>query len=158
MNKNHKIFFLVFSISFILDQISKFLVIRFLGKNNSVQFFRYFSLTFVENKGILFGLLGGAHLTLPIIISGFIVFFVILFYVLRNPDIPKLYQWNLGLIEGGIAGNIVDRLRFGAVIDFINFHIWPVFNFADAFIVLGVIFTIFTQMRCRNASCIYQDR
>jgi len=112
----------------------------------------------VENKGILFGLLGGAHLTLPIIISGFIVFFVILFYVLRNPDIPKLYQWNLGLIEGGIAGNIVDRLRFGAVIDFINFHIWPVFNFADAFIVLGVIFTIFTQMRCRNASCIYQDR
>jgi len=158
VRKNYKIFLPVFFISFLLDQISKFLVVKFLSEKSSIHIFRYFSLTYVKNKGLLFGIFGNFDIALPIIMCGFFAFAGILFYILKNPKIPSFYLYALGLVEGGIAGNLADRLRIGAVIDFINFHIWPVFNLADAFIVVGVISIIFTQLRGKNASCMFQNR
>ena len=55
----------------------------------------------------------------------------------------KELSWPLALIAGGILGNLLDRIIYGAVFDFINFHFWPVFNLADTFIVCGVILAIF---------------
>ena len=84
-----------------------------------------------------------------------IIFSLIIFYIKKNHGIAKSLQISFGLIEGGILGNLVDRIRIGAVIDFLDFHIWPVFNFADTFIVTGVFLLLFLQFRGGNASDIY---
>ena len=76
----------------------------------------------------------------------------ILTYTLNVRDESKFLLFSLGLVEGGIIGNLIDRVRFGYVIDFLNFKVWPVFNFGDIFIVVGTFLTIFYQLRRTNAS------
>lgn len=90
---------------------------------------------------------------IPVIVISVVVVLVIFFYALNfSPEI-KFLQISLGLIEGGIVGNLIDRIRFGYVVDFLNFKIWPVFNLSDIFIVSGTFLTIFFHMRSnRNAS------
>lgn len=151
VGKNKINFLLFFSICFLsclIDQISKFHFKRVLLKNNgNIDIFKFFSLTFVKNYGILFGFLNGENFRIFIIFFSLVAIFLIFLFVLRLKKLEPYYQFSLGLIEGGIIGNLIDRIRFGYVFDFINFHFWPVFNFADSFIMIGVILFFIKQIR-----------
>ncbi|MGC8977640.1 MAG: signal peptidase II, partial [Candidatus Ratteibacteria bacterium] len=139
-------FFTVFFLSLIFDQFTKTFIKNFLEKNNyNINFFNFFSLTLVKNYGIFFGFLNNPRLRIFLIIFSIVSVILIFIYVLRYEKREKYYQFTFGLIEGGITGNLIDRIKFGYVIDFINFHFWPVFNFADFFIVIGIILFFLKQ-------------
>lgn len=95
-----------------------------------------FTFTLVTNAGAAFGLFkdGGVFFTL----LALVVVFGILLYERHLPLHPFWLRASLGLMLGGATGNLADRLRFGEVIDFIDFQFWPVFNLADSAIVIGV--------------------
>ena len=118
------------------DQLTKTLARNFLDPGTSRPVFPpVFHLTLVENQGIAFGLFqrGDSILFIVITLSIGALFYLGIF---SNP--PLRNQSALGLILGGALGNWVDRIRVGAVIDFLDFRIWPVFNFADTAITIGV--------------------
>ncbi len=93
------------------------------------------TLTHVHNRGVAFGLLPG----LPPLVLGLVAGCLVLLVAWRGSG--PLERWQVGagsaLVLGGAAGNLVDRLRWGYVIDYIDLHRWPVFNLADAAIVAG---------------------
>ncbi|MBW2970015.1 signal peptidase II [Candidatus Woesearchaeota archaeon] len=121
---------------FVLDRISKFFVVSYIPLNSSIDL-KLFSLTHVLNTGTLFGLLKNA--------SWFFVIFtvaVIVFLILKYKTFSSDLQPVLGLILGGAFGNLFDRLVYGAVIDFIDFHFWPAFNMADSAISIAVVWLL----------------
>ena len=126
-----KVFFIVLFLVF-LDQITK---IYFIG--NNIEIFKYFSLNYVTNTGVAFGLFHGFNLFF-IFISLLVAFFILYYYNKFDS-----YKVAFNLILAGILGNLIDRIFRGFVIDFINFKIWPVFNLADSFIVFGVLLLIY---------------
>ena len=157
-NKSLKYFYLVTFISLFLDQFTKYLILNFLSPYSSFHIFKYFSLTLVKNSGVLFGLFSQFDIRIPVIIASVLIGIVIYTVLLKNPSVYKKIQIALGLIEGGIIGNLIDRIKYGYVIDFLNFHFWPVFNLADTFIVSGIFLLFFAHIRSNNASSIYQNR
>ena len=106
-----------------------------------------FHLTLIRNRGIAFGLFDGFDRILFFAISASILVLAVIGHRLWR-SLPKnaaqpvsgrgLERAALALILGGAVGNWIDRMRFGAVIDFLDFRIWPVFNVADSAITLGV--------------------
>lgn len=122
----------------IIDQVSKFFVIRNF-KNQSYEIIdKILSITVVENTGSAFGILKGYNII--IIFISIIVVIVSSYYLLTSKDF--LMKIVLALIISGAIGNIIDRIRLGYVIDFIDMTIWPMFNFADSFITIGSIILI----------------
>lgn len=119
------------------DQLTKVLAQTFLPSGASLPVVdHFFHLTLVQNQGIAFGLFQGAERVLFIVIS--LSIGVLVFFGLSSPPEQRRTQSGVGLILGGAVGNWIDRIRVGAVIDFLDFRIWPVFNFADAAITVGV--------------------
>ena len=122
---------------FFLDQFTKHLALRFLTMGMSVPVLpRVFQLTLVENQGIAFGILDDHGSFLLVAITACIIFLIV--YSLRSPPAERYAQIAYGFILGGAVGNLLDRIRLGHVVDFLDFRIWPVFNFADSFITIGV--------------------
>ena len=153
--KNLKIFFninLIFiSLIFILDRISKIYVIYLSDKVYDSNLFtsKFLNITLIWNKGIAFGLFSFnqnyLYNILTIIIS--VIVFVVFLMILKNAGLKR---FALIMILGGAIGNLYDRIFFRAVPDFIDFHIgdfhWFIFNVADIFITLGVIFMILFEL------------
>jgi len=106
-----------------------------------------FHITYVENTGIAFGLFPQGH-SLFIIIS-LIIILVIIFFERKKVIKSLKERFCLGLVLGGALGNLIDRLRFGFVIDFLDFRIWPVFNLADSGVCIGGILMVFFLLRKR---------
>ena len=96
-----------------------------------------FNLTFVKNTGAAFGLFPNGS-TLFVIIA-LVVTAGIALYFHHIPRGEWLLKISLAMQFGGAMGNLLDRVRLGYVVDFVDFHMWPVFNFADTFIVVGVM-------------------
>ena len=104
-----------------------------------------FNLTFIMNSGAAFGLFAG-DLTFGrqfFFIAVAMTALVVLFFAYRHlKSQGRIYVIAIGLISGGAIGNLIDRMRFGAVIDFFDFYInqyhWPAFNIADSAICIGV--------------------
>jgi signal peptidase II len=129
----------------ILDQLSKAAVLayfagRTLGEREMVTSFFNLALTF--NRGISFGLFnGGAGLHVLVFSLAAAAIVAALVYWLSRVTSPFLAV-AIGLIIGGAVGNVIDRVRLGAVVDFLDFHIgslhWPAFNLADSAICIGV--------------------
>jgi len=120
-----------------LDQLSKFLAIRSLQLNTPVSLIKNFLyITLVHNRGAAFGLFKN-QLLLFVLISFFAILFI--FFHLKNKNNPFLFQLSLSLILSGAVGNLIDRLRFGYVIDFLDFRVWPVFNLADSALTIGAV-------------------
>ena len=133
MANRHIVFWSVAFFVFVLDRVSKFLVLKFIPLNSSIDF-PIVSLTNVLNTGTAFGLLRSA--------SWFFIIFaaaVSVFLILRYKTFSNDLQPILGLILGGALGNLTDRLLYGAVIDFIDFHFLPAFNVADSAITIAVV-------------------
>jgi len=151
VNRKLKLFYGVSIVAFLADQASKLLAVGFLGrKDGSFAIFRYFSLTLVKNRGICFGLFSRWDIKHLVVASSIAIALVIFVYIYRLGKKNWRIQAALGLIEGGIMGNLVDRLRFSSVIDFINLHIWPVFNMADVFIVSGICILMLEHLRSED--------
>ena len=106
-------------------------------------------LTNISNSGAVFGVMKGAgsYFTLFSVVAG-LALVVAIFFARKSTRLVKI---SLGLVLGGAMGNLVDRLRFGAVVDFIDVGIrgarWPCFNIADAAITVGVILLIYNALR-----------
>ncbi|HET7088313.1 MAG TPA: signal peptidase II [Anaerolineae bacterium] len=123
-----------------LDQFTKWLVVTSLALGESIYplpaLSRLFSLTYVTNTGAAFGLLKEAGMVFVFV--AIVVITIIVLYMRRVPADQQLVRVALGLQLGGALGNLIDRLRLGHVVDFIDLKFWPVFNVADSAIVIGV--------------------
>ena len=145
---------LVFSI-FLLDRLSKIYVIyldkKFLG--SEIFSSKFLNIVLVWNEGIAFGLFSFDENYLYNILTIIILLIIIIifFMMIRNKGIKK---YSLLMILGGALGNFYDRIFYKAVPDFIDFHIsnfhWFIFNFADIFITIGVIFMIIFEFIGNN--------
>jgi signal peptidase II len=119
------------------DQLTKAIVSNRLSLDDSVHIVGPFSIHHVHNSGIAFGLFSNAT---PIVtaLTAIAVGWMLLFFArsgARHPILPIA----LGLLIGGSASNLLDRVRLGHVTDFLDVEFWPAFNLADTFIVLGVL-------------------
>lgn len=93
------------------------------------------SLRVLHNTGVAFGLL--AHLSPVTTVILALTLLGVVFYNRSAVPVAVAGPWGLGLMLGGALGNMIERLRFGYVLDYLDFHVWPVFNLADAAIVVG---------------------
>ena len=142
----------------VADQASKYWILDIydLPTRESVALLPGLNLTMVWNHAITFGMLGGAGAAGRIIFSIAALLIVAGLGVWLARTTRRWVAVALGLIMGGAIGNVIDRLRFGAVVDFIHAHAyghsWPVFNIADAMIDCGVAILIIDNMRNRDAN------
>ncbi len=134
-------------IFYVVDRITKLMVV-----NNSHELpinviDKFFTLTFVKNPGVAFGWFPDWRL--PPILMATTMICIIAYYSLKLPEEERLTRWALALLVGGAIGNLYDRIVYGFVVDFFLFHIgsfdFPVFNVADIAIDLGV-FMLFVDI------------
>lgn len=122
---------------FLVDQLTKFLVRRWLAPHESFPEEGFFRITNTFNTGSAFGLFQDQNF--PLILAS-VVGIAVLAFIYRSQRRPtNLLRLSLGLQLGGAAGNLLDRLRMGHVTDFVDVGPWPIFNVADASIVLGLL-------------------
>ena len=147
--------FIIIIITFLIDRISKFYILKIAEVENSVDIYitPYLNLFLIWNKGIAFGLLSVNENMIYNIITlliGLIIIFI-LFLMLKNDNIQKYF---LALVAGGAIGNFYDRIVYTAVPDFIDLHFhgfhWFVFNIADIFISFGVFCLILVEFFYNN--------
>jgi signal peptidase II len=119
-----------------IDQATKQLAISRIGRREEVNVFFGLDLTNTRNTGVAFGALEGGGLIVALLIG--LSLTLLLGYFLVNRSMPWLWL-PVGLLLGGALGNLADRARDGAVIDFIDPVAWPAFNVADTCIVVGVL-------------------
>lgn len=120
-----------------LDQASKAFISAKIQLHQTVPVINgILGITLVHNRGAAFGILRN-QVYLFIITS--IAAVVLIYFALKDNRRNKYYVVCLSLILAGALGNLIDRLCFGYVIDFLNFYIWPVFNIADSAITVGAV-------------------
>ncbi|MCL5677274.1 MAG: signal peptidase II [Firmicutes bacterium] len=135
---------------FLLDFATKALVRHLMPGQSSLPVIRgVLYLTHVRNPGAAFGLL--ANQTGLFIVITLAVVALILYYARQVKGASPWMHIALGLQLGGAMGNLVDRLRFGRVTDFLDFRVWPVFNLADSAIVAGVALFFWLMWRQAGA-------
>jgi signal peptidase II len=138
----------------ILDIWTKALVLRRIDLHETITVIpNFFQLVHVRNTGAAFGI--GANATTKLVplllnVGAIAVFCVVVLYAVRSAVTDRLLQTGLHLILGGAIGNLLDRFRFGYVIDFLDVYIgrhhWPAFNVADSAICVGIAL-LFLDMR-----------
>ncbi len=141
-----------------LDQFTKFLVLESIQLNQSIPLWpNYFYLTDIQNRGTAFGFMADMDMDIriPLLIAITITTaFIVYSYQKAIHEENLVSQIALGLVWGGAMGNLVDRLIHGKVIDFIDVRYddarWMVFNAADFFVTIGVLYLFFKFMIKRN--------
>jgi signal peptidase II len=141
-----------------VDQLTKLIVDKTMPLYHSIPVIEnFFNLTYIRNTGAAFGIFAGAG-------AGFRLPFLVLFSVLaigfivmmlrRLPDKETGLIIALAFVLGGAIGNLIDRLIYGEVIDFLDFYWsgyhWPAFNLADSFITIGVLITLYYLIRAKG--------
>ncbi|HNW39236.1 MAG TPA: signal peptidase II [Candidatus Omnitrophota bacterium] len=134
----------------LLDQITKFLAVRFLQLSVPVPLIKNFlNLTLVYNRGAAFGLFQNQFFWF-VLVSLFAI--GLIFLNLKNKNNSIILKVSLSLILAGAIGNFIDRLRFGFVIDFIDLRVWPVFNIADSVITIAALVLTWELLFKKNAA------
>jgi signal peptidase II len=129
----------------VLDQLTKWLVVRYISPSEVVSIIDgYFQFVNWHNTGAAWGVFRDYNIVLAIIS---VVTILGLYFFRHSFGIEKpVAGWALGFIAGGIIGNVVDRLRLGHVVDFLDVYVgprhWPAFNIADSAICVGVVLYI----------------
>ena len=134
---------------FMFDFFSKMIITNTISLNKSIKVIdNFFYLTYTKNTGAAWSILKDQRILL-LIISVFVLF--IINKIMNKEELSKVESLSYGMIIGGIVGNLVDRLFFSGVIDFLDFKIfgynYPIFNFADTFIVIGVLLMIYLTIK-----------
>ena len=141
MSEKNIIIFYTALLIVIFDQLTKFLIKQNFQLNQSIPIIKnILHLTYVTNTGSAFGLFKGFNLIF--IFFSIIVIIAIFYYLRRIVNNEKLLQFSVGLLLGGTLGNLIDRLIYSFVVDFIDFRIWPVFNVADSAVTISVILLV----------------
>ncbi len=158
MRKNIVLFIFGAIAVIVLDQITKAVITEKLfmyGSHKVIDGF--FSLVYVMNPGAAFGFLAGApeiFRYLFFISITVLAILLIIYYILKSKSQDVLIVISLSLIFGGAVGNLIDRIRFGAVVDFLDFYIgtwhWPAFNAADSAISIGAVLMIWEMLVSRK--------
>ena len=143
----------------LLDQASKWFVLSVLTPYQALEILPHFHLTLMFNSGAAFSLLADAGGWQRWLFAGFalLVTLALVIWLLRLQTNERLLAVGLGLIIGGAVGNLIDRIVFGHVVDFIQvylpviplrlFNPWPAFNIADSAISLGVVLLLIETVR-----------
>ncbi|KAF1027565.1 MAG: Lipoprotein signal peptidase [Burkholderia plantarii] len=136
----------------LFDQLTKIAVLKTFSYGALHTLAPFFNLTLIYNRGAAFGFLstaGGwqrwAFTALGIAAT------LVICYLLKRHGQQRLFSLSLALILGGALGNVLDRLMYGHVIDFLDFHVgawhWPAFNLADSAITVGAVLLIYDELR-----------
>ena len=137
----------VAAIVVIADQISKALILKYLPVHHSIPVIRgFFDITHIHNPGGAFGLMANMSETVRtfvfIIVSSLAVCLILYLYI-KTPRSHAFLAIGFALILGGAVGNLIDRFRFGIVVDFLDVYVgkyhWPAFNIADSAITVGIL-------------------
>ncbi len=139
----------------LLDQLSKITMTRLLAYGQSETINSFFNFVMVYNQGAAFSFLANSggwqrwfFSALALAVSIFIV------WMLNRNASQRMFCWSLSLILGGAVGNLIDRLVYGHVIDFLDFHVggwhWPAFNVADSAITIGAALFVLDELRRVN--------
>jgi len=147
-NWQRAIFFPTAGLIVTLDQLSKVWIRSNLPVGQSLPDEGFFQLTHVHNTGGVFGLFQGQSFSLTIVALVGVGFLLSVLFIYRRFPLLNSIPGKLaiGLVLGGIVGNLIDRLSQGYVTDFIDVGVWPVFNIADSAIVVGVIILAYTML------------
>jgi signal peptidase II len=140
------------AIVILLDQISKIAITRLFTYGESHPVTSFFNLVLVYNKGAAFSFLASE--------SGWQRYFftamgiaaaIFIVYLLKKHAGQRMFSWALALVLGGAIGNVIDRLLYGHVIDFLDVYIgrwhWPAFNIADSAICIGAVLFVLDELR-----------
>ena len=142
--------YIVIIIFLIIDIISKLIVSRVCTLNNSVSVINnFFSITYTHNYGGAWSLFSGS--TILITVISIIVIIGIIIYLSKKKINNKIESLGYAFLLGGAIGNLIDRIIYGYVIDFLDFNIFgynfPIFNIADMGIVIGIFLIIVIEIR-----------
>lgn len=157
MKTKYGIFFITLATVVLLDQFLKAYIGATMNLHESIPVIEgYFNITYVKNPGAAFGFLANAapeFRSLFLITVTVIAVVLILYFISKNTAKEMFLTFSLSLILGGAVGNLIDRIRFGEVTDFLDVYIsshhWPAFNIADSAISLGAIVLVIEIFRRR---------
>jgi len=124
----------------VLDQLAKQLVISSIAPDQVVTVLPGIKLVHWSNAGVAFSFFSSGGFLVYLLIAATLTALIV--FLAARPDIPLLWL-PAGMLIGGAIGNLIDRVRLGAVTDFIKLPFWPAFNVADASITIGVIVLVF---------------
>ncbi len=158
--RKYVIFSVLGALMIVLDQWTKVLAREFLRPlppgHGRIVVEGFFNLRYSENSGVAFGMmqsLPGGRLILTAVAVGALV--LVLQYLRKTDAAQVRLQVALGLVGGGAIGNLIDRIAYGRVTDFIVWHYhaleWPAFNIADAALVVGVLLMALDMFRAQNS-------
>ncbi len=147
-------FFIIIGVV-VLDQLTKWWVLHNFSLHESREIISgFFHLTYIRNTGAAFGILAGEpswQRQLFFIGVATVALIAVYIFYRKFSAVSKWYSVSLALIAGGAIGNLIDRLRFGYVVDFFEFFIdkyhWPAFNIADSAICVGIAIFLFLSLR-----------
>ena len=146
-------YLLIFTI-IVFDQLSKYYIQTTMVLNSSIPVIDgLFSITYIQNTGAAFSLMQGKTNVL-ILIQAFVILAILVYVFLKKNPLHWSLLVSLALIVGGGAGNLIDRIRYGYVIDYLHFHFWPIFNLADISVCIGcgllIIYVFFIEGKEKN--------
>jgi len=153
VRKSYRLFLLISPAVIILDQITKWAVLKSIPLYGSYPVIEgFFNIVHVRNRGIAFGIMNrpdGSQITIYILtVVTLAAIFLLFFWFSRLGAEERKTAYGLALVIGGALGNLIDRIRMGEVVDFLDIHVgtfhWPAFNVADSAITLGVFWLALT--------------
>ncbi len=140
----------IYSLVFLMiDLLVKIIVINFMRLYDTIRIIpSFFNITYVRNTGAAFSILEDSRIFFIVITF---VALIVIYLLLKDKVLNKYQTFLYSMLIGGIAGNLVDRIIYGYVIDYLSFNIFsysfPIFNIADSFIVVSVVLLILNEMR-----------
>jgi signal peptidase II len=141
------------TIVILLDQISKITIDKAFAYGERLELTSFFNLTLAYNRGAAFSFLGSESGWQRYLFTGIgLIAAIVITYLLKKNATQRLFCWSLTLIMGGALGNVIDRILYGHVIDFLDFHYkdqyhFAAFNVADSAICLGAALFILDELR-----------
>lgn len=155
LKKKYTLFVIPVGIILLLDQVTKIYVMSHMSLHDSITVIDgFFNITYIRNPGAAFGFLADsspAFRSIFFVGVAIIAIIMILYLIKKISDEKLLLTFCLSLILGGAVGNLIDRVRFGEVIDFLDFYLfsyhWPAFNVADSAITVGAIILVLEMVK-----------
>ncbi len=132
-------FYIIIILIVIGDQLTKGLIQQSMVLNQSIPVWDgIFSITYIHNTGAAFSMLAGKTQVLALF-QVIIIGVILGYYILKGRKSHPLLRISLAMIVAGGIGNLIDRLTLGYVVDFLDFHFWPIFNVADIGVSAGCV-------------------
>lgn len=135
----------------VIDQVTKWWILYdVMQPPRAIEVMPFFNVVLAWNRGVSFGMFSSANEYGPYLLTGLAISIVVALGVWLYKAETRITARALGLVIGGAIGNVIDRVQFGAVVDFLDFHVmgyhWPAFNVADSAICIGASMLILESL------------